>query len=156
MIHVCHKITLSLILSSRSPLTYHKGMWGREARRRLFRCVFEGEKLSDFRESDLCLPARRSTDPPSDRKPPPEWTGSTSDSGPCRPALETHTHTHKKKKQDKEKEILVNCSFNFSFPTMFHFHVLQWLTGSYALIEVAASLQNNRNNKKTSPTHQVR
>lgn len=48
MIHVCHKITLSYP-QRRCPLAYHKGMWGREARRRLFRCVFEAVGLQRVR-----------------------------------------------------------------------------------------------------------
>lgn len=48
MIHVCHKITLSYP-QRRCPLAYHKGMWGREARRRLFRYVFEAVRLQRVR-----------------------------------------------------------------------------------------------------------
>lgn len=87
MIHVCHKITLSLILSAAVLSHTIKGCEDVKLGEGFFGMCL---KLSGFRESDLCLPARRSTDPPSDQKPPPEWTGSTSDSDPCRPALETH------------------------------------------------------------------
>lgn len=48
MIHVCHKITLSYP-QRRCPLAYHKGMWGREAWRRLFRYVFEAVGLQRVR-----------------------------------------------------------------------------------------------------------
>lgn len=133
MIHVCHKITLSYP-QRRCPLAYHKGMWGREARRRLFRYVFEAVRLQRVRSLS-----------PSEEK---HWSTIWSETSSSVDGLHFGLWSLSTSTGNTQRVRIKRKKYEWTAPTMFDFclHVLQWLTGSYALIEVAASLQNNTNN----------